>query len=74
MSTSEEYTLGTLLAEKIRETEQNEIKEEIWNRFMENMKMQMKPGEEPILPLNFLGSVEKHKKEFMKIDISDLTK
>jgi hypothetical protein len=50
------------------------IKEELWNRFMENMKMVVKHGEEPILPSNFLGSVEKHRLEFMKIDISDLTK
>jgi len=49
-----------------------ETKEEIWNRFMKNMRMQMKPGEEPILPLNFLGSVEKHKEQFMKITIDDL--
>jgi hypothetical protein len=74
MSTSEEYSLGTLVAEKIRETEQNVIKEEIWNRFMENMKLEVKRGEEPVLPMNFLGSVEKHREQFMKIDISDLTK
>lgn len=55
-------------------SDKENIKEEIWNRFMENMKMQMKPGEEPILPSNFLGSVEKHRLEFMKIDIRDLTK
>jgi hypothetical protein len=74
MSTSEEYSLGTLVAEKIRETEQNVIKEEIWNRFMENMKLEVKRGEEPVLPMNFLGSVEKHREQFIKIDISDLTK
>ena len=73
-SENEEYTLGTLVAEKIRETEQTNIKEEIWNRFMENMKMTVKHGEEPILPSNFLGSVEKHRQQFMKIDITDLTK
>lgn len=60
--------------EESRRPDQEAIKEEIWNRFMENMKMQMKPGEEPILPLNFLGSVEKHKEQFMKTDIRDLTK
>ena len=52
----------------------NIVKEEIWNRFMENMKHVVKIGEEPIHVLNFLGSVKKHKVEFMKIDISDLTK
>ena len=52
----------------------DEIKEEIWNRFMENMKFVVKREDGPILPSNFLGSVEKHRLKFMKIDIRDLTK
>ncbi len=67
-------TFGALIAAKVRETDDYNIKEEIWNRFMEEMKMVVKHGEEPILPSNFLGSVEKHKVNFMKIVISDLTK
>ncbi len=55
-------------------TSEDQTKEEIWNRFMENMKHVVKLGEEPIHVLNFLGSVKKHKVEFMKIDITDLTK
>ena len=73
-SENDEYTLGSLIAAKIHEENQADIKEEIWNRFMENMKFVAERGEEPILPSNFLGSVEKHRLEFMKIDISNLTK
>lgn len=60
--------------EEARRPDQDSIKEEIWNRFMENMKFTVKYGEEPILPSNFLGSVDKHREQFMKIDIRDLTK
>jgi len=55
-------------------SDKENIKEEIWNRFMEKMKFVAVRGEDPILPANFLGSVEKHKEQFMKIDIRDLTK
>jgi hypothetical protein len=41
---------------------------------MENMKLVVKHDQGPILPSNFLGSVEKHRMAFMKIDIKDLTK
>ena len=71
---TDENSFGALIAAKVRETDEDNIKEEIWNRFMENMKMVVKHGEDPILPSNFLGSVEKHREQFMKIDISDLTK
>lgn len=60
--------------EEARRPDQEAIKQEIWDRFMENMKLQLKHGEEPVLPSNFLGSVEKHRQQFMKIDIIDLTK
>jgi len=70
----DENSFGALVAAKVRETDEDKTKEEIWNRFMENMKHVVKLGEEPIHVLNFLGSVKKHKVEFMKIDISDLTK
>jgi hypothetical protein len=60
--------------EESRRPDADSIKEQIWNRFMENMKIQLKPDEEPVLPGNFLGSVEKHRVQFMKIDITDLTK
>ena len=60
--------------EEARRPDQDNIKEEIWNRFMENMKFVAEHGKEPILPSNFLGSVEKHRLKFMKIDIRDLTK
>lgn len=73
-SKNDEYTLGSLIAAKIHEENRADIKEEIWNRFMENMKLEVKRGEEPVLPSNFLGSVEKHREQFMKIDIADLTK
>jgi len=60
--------------EESRRPDQEVLKQEIWDRFMENMKLIVKHGEDPILPSNFLGSVEKHRLAFMKIDISDLTK
>jgi len=60
--------------EEARRPDQDTIKEEIWNRFMENMKFVAEHGKEPILPKNFIGSAEKHKVQFMKIDIHDLTK
>lgn len=60
--------------EEARRPDPDSIKEEIWNRFMENMKHVVKHDEEPIRVLNFLGSVEKHRQQFMKIDITDLTK
>jgi hypothetical protein len=69
-----ENSFGAIIAAKVRETDEAAIKEEIWNRFMENMKHVVKHDEEPIHVLNFLGSVKKHKIQFMKIDISDLTK
>lgn len=74
MTSEDENSFGALIAAKVRETDEDNIKEEIWNRFMENMKHVVKLGEEPIHVLNFLGSVKKHKVEFMKIDIKDLTK
>ena len=67
-------TVATLLSDKSNDVDDTSAKEEIWNRFMENMKLEVKRGEEPVLPMNFLGSVEKHREQFMKIDISDLTK
>ncbi len=72
----DEISLGPVVAAKALAADRQEdaIKEEIWNRFMENMKFVFKHGEEPILPLSFIGSVEKHKVQFMKIDIRDLTK
>jgi hypothetical protein len=60
--------------EEARRPDQDTIKQEIWNRFMENMKLVVKHDQGPILPSNFLGSVEKHRMAFMKIDIKDLTK
>ena len=74
MTSEDENSFGALIAAKVRETDEDNIKEEIWNRFMENMKFVAEHGEEPILPGNFIGSVAKHKVQFMKIDISDLTK
>ena len=53
---------------------EEEIKAEMWERFMEEMKFVMERGDEPIRPLNFLGSVEKHRVKFMQIDIGDLVK
>jgi hypothetical protein len=70
----DEISFGALIAAKVCETDEDNIKEEIWNRFMEKMKFVAEHGEEPILPGNFLGSVEKHKVQFMKINIRDLTK
>jgi len=63
--------LGPVIA---RDRMYDNIKEEIWNRFLNKMKLVVKHGEEPVLPSNFLGSVEKHRQAFMKIDIRDLTK
>ena len=60
--------------EEARRPDQEELKQEIWDRFMENMKFVVKREDGPILPSNFLGSVEKHRLAFMKIDIKDLTK
>ena len=60
--------------EEARRPDQEALKQEIWDRFMENMKFVVKREDGPILPSNFLGSVEKHRLAFMKIDITDLTK
>ena len=58
--------------EQARRPDPEAIKAEIWERFMEEMKYVFKQGDEPIRPLNFLGSVEKHRAKFMQIDITDL--
>lgn len=69
-------SFGALINAKVREQvdAEDDIKEEIWNRFMDNMTHVVKHEDGPIRVLNFLGSVEKHRLQFMKIDIRDLTK
>lgn len=38
--------------------------EQVWELFLEQLLVQMKAGDPPTKPKNFIGSVEKHKEKF----------
>ena len=50
-----------------------QIKAILWRRFIEAQKIEMKPGEEPVLPKNLLGSVESHREIFMNVKMPELS-
>ena len=52
---------------------EKQIKAVLWRRFIEAQKITMKVGDEPILPVNLLGSVESHRNIFMNIDMPELS-
>ena len=48
---------------------EKQLKARLWKNFMTNLVIEGKPGEEPIEPVNFLGSVDSYRKIFMKTEL-----